>query len=63
MQVLKDQQERLYLAVAQQEPLQGREGALTALGRVQVQKGTVLWQRLQERQQRRKRLLESLIQR
>ena len=45
----KDQQQRLHLAVTQQEPLQGREGALAALGRVQVQPRTVLWQRLQER--------------
>jgi len=36
MQILKDEQQRLHLAFAQQEPLEGRERALAALERIEA---------------------------
>ena len=63
VQVLKHQEQRLHLAFAQQHALEPVERALAALRRVEVQKGTVVRQRLQERQQRREGLLEGLVQR
>ena len=58
MQILTDEQQGLHLALTQQESLQGFKGPLAALKRIEGQKRTVLWQRLQQRQQRRECLLE-----
>ena len=50
MQVLKDQQQRLHLAFAQQA-LERLEGALPPLRWIELPEGTVIWQSLQERQE------------
>ena len=63
VQVLEDQQQRLHLAFAQQQALEGVERALAALGRIELQKRAVLRQRVQERQQRWDGVLEGLVQR
>ena len=63
VQVLKDQQQRLHLAFAQQHALEGVERALAALRRVELQERAVLRQGVQERQQRREGVLEGLVQR
>ena len=63
VQVLKHQQQRLHLAFAQQHALEGLEGALAALRRIEGAKRTVLRQHLQERQQRREGVLQGLVER
>ena len=63
MQVLEDQQQGLHLTFAQQHALERGQRALAALRRVQLQKGAVLRQHVQQRQQRWKGVLEHLVQR
>ena len=63
VQILKDQQQRLHLAFAQQHALERLERALAALRRIERQERAVLRQGVQERQQRRDGLLERLVQR
>ena len=53
VQVLKDQQQRLHLAFAQQQALEPVERALAPLGRIEGQERAVLWQGVQEGEQRR----------
>ena len=48
VEILKDQQQWLYLALTQQHALERVERALAALGWIEVQKCTVVWQRIQE---------------
>ena len=48
VQILKDQQERLYLALPQEHPLEGVERALAALRWVECQERAVFWQGVQE---------------
>ena len=62
VQILKHQEQRLHLAFTQQHAPQGLEGALAALRRVQVHKGAVVWQDIQQRQQGREGVLERLVQ-
>ena len=63
VQVFEDQQQGLYLAFAQQHALEGVQRALAPLRRVELQERAVLWQGVQERQQRREGVLERLVQR
>ena len=63
MQILEHQQQWLLLALAQEHPLEGVEGALASLRRIELQERTVLRQGLQERQQRRDRVLEGRVER
>ena len=51
VQVLKDQQQGLRLALAQQHPLERFQRALTSLRRVELEEGAVRRQGIQERQQ------------
>jgi hypothetical protein len=53
VQVLEDHEQRLHLALAQQQALDGVERALAALGRVQVLPGRVLDRHVEQREQRR----------
>jgi hypothetical protein len=62
VEVFEDQEQELYLAFAQQHALELGEGALPPLGRIECQEGTIGGQHIQERQQRREDLLESLVQ-
>ena len=63
VQVFKDQQQRLRLALAQQQALEGLEGALAALRRIEFQERAVGRQHVQQRQQCRQRVLEGVVQR
>ena len=54
VQVLEDHQERLDLALPQQQPLEGVEGALPALGRVERLPRGVVDRHIQQRQERRR---------
>ena len=63
VQILTDQQQRLHLAFAQQEALEGVERALAALRGVERQERTLLRQDVQEGQQRWEGVLEGLVQR
>ena len=63
VQVFKHQQQRLHLAFAQQHALEGLEGVLAALRRVEGAKRTVLRQHLQQRQQRREGVLQGRVER
>ena len=63
VQVFEDQQQRLRLALAQQQALERLEGALAALRRVEFQERAVVWEHIQQRQQRREHVLESVVQR
>ena len=63
MQILKDEQQGLHLALTQQEPLQSFKSPLATLRRIEVQKRAILRQRPQQRQQRREYLLERCVER
>src|SRR5262249_47710424 len=63
VQVFEDQQQRLYLAFAQQHALEGVEGALTPLRRLELLERTVLWEDVQQGEERRERLLQRLVER
>src|SRR5439155_11825960 len=60
---LEDEQQRLLLALAQEYPLEGVEGALAALGRIELNKRAVVRQGIQERQQSGKGVLEGRVER
>jgi hypothetical protein len=62
VEVLTDQQQWLHLALAQQHPLEGIACALSALRRIELRKGAVGRQRLQERQERRHGVVQHLVQ-
>ena len=51
MQILADQQQGLHLTLAQQHPLEGGERVLAALRGIEMQKRTVLWQGVEQRQE------------
>ena len=61
VQILEHQQQGLHLTFAQQHPLEPIERALAAMHRVQVHKGAVVRQGIQEPQQRREGVLERLV--
>src|SRR6516165_7328911 len=63
VQILEDQQQRLFLALAQEHPLEGVEGTLAALRGIELEERAILRQGVEERQQRRDRVLESRIER
>ena len=63
VQVLEDQQQRLHLALAQQQALERVEGALAALRRVERAGRGCRPAGVQQPQQRRDGLLEGLVQR
>ena len=63
VQILEDQHQWLHLAFAQQHPLEGVERALAALRRVKLQEGAVVREGIQQREQRRNRLLEGRVER
>ena len=62
VQVLEDHQQRLHLALAQQQPLDRVEGALAALRRVEVLPGRVLDRHVEQREQRGQQGLERAVQ-
>ena len=61
VQILKDQQQRLPLALTQQQTRQRGECALAPLGWVKLPKRTVVWEGFQQRQQRWQRVLQGFI--
>ena len=63
MQILTDQQQWLYLALAQQHPLQRSERVLAALRGVELQERAVRWQGVEQRQECRNRVLEGRVER
>ena len=63
VQILEHQQQRLYLAFAQQHALERLKRALATLRRIEGAKRTVVRQHLQEGQQRREGVLEGLVER
>ncbi len=63
MQVLEDHEERLHLALAEQEALDGVQGKLAAAGRIDRLPLGVLDGYVQERQQRGQGRLEGPVQR
>ncbi len=62
VQILTHQQQRLHLAFAQQQALECLQDALAALQGLELQKGAIVWQGVQQREQGRDDLLEGLIQ-
>ena len=60
VEVLEDQQQRLHLALAQQQPLDGVEGALAALRRVERLPRGILDRHVEKRQQGRQRRLQGV---
>ena len=62
VQVLEDHEQRLHLALAQQQALDRVERALAALGRVQVLPGRVLDRHVEQREQRGQQGLERAVQ-
>ena len=63
VQVLEDHEQRLFLALPQQQALEGLQGALAALRGIEAPKGAVRREGLQQGEQRRDRVLQGLIQR
>ena len=63
VQVLEHQQQRLLLALPQQQPLQRLEGALLALGRVEPCPGGIIDGQVQQRQEGRQRRLQGRVER
>ena len=63
VQVLEDHEQRLLLALPEQEPLDGVEGALPALGRIERLPGGVLDGHVEQGQQGRQGRLQRPIQR
>src|SRR5262249_23939200 len=63
MQVLEHQDERLYLALAQQQTLHCVHDVLTALESVELLLGRILYRHLQQRQEGWQRRPEGLIER
>ena len=63
VQVLKDQEQRLYLALMQQDACERFERALASLGWVKTQEWAVFWEGIQQRQQRRDGVLECRVER
>src|SRR5262249_21913958 len=63
VQVLTDQEQGLLLAFTQQHALERREGALAALGGIELAERAVVGQGVQEREQGRDRVLEGRVQR
>src|SRR5262249_6833295 len=63
VQILEYQQQRLHLAFAQQQTLERRQRALAPLRWIKLQEGAVLWQGVQQRQQRRHRVLKRCVER
>src|SRR5262249_39525912 len=61
VQILAYQEEGLLLALAQQHPLEGIEGPLAALRGIKLREHAVLWQDIEECEQRRDRVLEGRI--
>src|SRR5262249_55432533 len=61
--ILEHQEQRLHLALTEEHPLEGIERALAALGWIKREERAVLRQGVQERQQRRDRVLEGRIER
>src|SRR5262249_36258561 len=53
VQILEDQEQRLYLAFTQQHAFERRERTLAALGRIELAEWAVVGQRVEERQERR----------
>ena len=51
------------MTLAQQHPFEGVERALPTLWRIELHKGAVRWQGVQEREERRQGVLERLVQR
>jgi hypothetical protein len=63
VQVFKDQQQRLHLTFAQQHALERLQHALTPLRRLELLERTVLWEDVQQGEERGKRLLQRLVER
>ena len=63
VQILKDEEEGLLLALAQEHPLQGIERALAALRGIELQEWTVVRQGVQEGQERWEGVLQGRVQR
>src|SRR5262245_22421017 len=61
MEILKNQEEWLHLALTQQQTFEGVERALAALGRIELQQRTPVWQDIQEQQECRYRPVQSLV--
>jgi hypothetical protein len=62
VQVFKDHEHRLHLALTQEHAFERYQRALAALGRVERQEGTVVREHVEQRQQRRDGVLEDLVQ-
>ena len=63
VEVLEDDQQRLHLALPQQEPLHGVEGAPAALGRIEGRPLRVIGRHVEQRQERRQAVLQRPVQR
>jgi hypothetical protein len=63
VQILKDQQQRLHLALAQQHALEGVKQTLAPLWWVEGAKRAVVWQGVQQPEESRDGLLQGLVQR
>jgi hypothetical protein len=61
--VVTHQEQGLPLAFAQQQALEPLERALAALRRVELPKGAIVWERVQEREQGGEGVLEGLVER
>jgi hypothetical protein len=63
VQVFKHQEQPLHLTFAQQYTLQRRQGALAALGWIEMAERAVVGQSVQKSEQRRDHVLEGRVQR
>ena len=63
VQILTDQQQGLLLALAQQHPFQGGQRVLAAQRGVELPEGAIRGQGVEQRQERRHRVLESGLER
>ncbi len=63
VEVFDDDQERLDLALPQEEPLQGVDGALAPLRRGEGLPSAVFHRHVEEREERRQRWLEGAVER
>ena len=63
VEVLEDDQQRLHLALPQQEPLHGVQGAPAALGRIERRPLRVVGRHVEQRQERRQAAFQRAVQR
>jgi hypothetical protein len=63
VEILADQQDGLPLTLAQQHPLEGGERALAALRGIELQERAIRGQGVEQRQERRERVVEGDVER